>query len=127
MDRGRYIRAPPFFCIKRKEPKMKIPEFEIRALKFIKNDFMPVLPSSLYRFLGWVGVAAFSGRVEQAIVEHQGLLRIAGVINGDEIDIDRLEAIGNAAFEHEPAVEVWKLKLTKPDFEKFIKTLRDQQ
>lgn len=61
------------------------------------------------------------------IVEHQGLLRIAGVINGDEIDIDRLEAIGNAAFEHEPAVEVWKLKLTKPDFEKFIKTLRDQQ
>lgn len=63
---------------------MKIPEFEIRALKFIKNDFMPVLPSSLYRFLGWVGVAAFSGRVEQAIVEHQGLLRIAGVINGDE-------------------------------------------
>lgn len=106
---------------------MKIPEFEIRALKFIETEVMPAMPSALYRFLGWVGVAAFSGRVEQAIVEHQGLLRIAGVINGDEIDIDRLEAIGNAAFEHEPAVEVWKLKLTKPDFEKFIKTLRDQQ
>lgn len=48
-----------------------------------------------------------------------GIIDAAG-----NIDLDVLEKLGNAAFEKQPKVTLWKLTFSKEDFADFIQHLR---
>lgn len=70
---------------------MKIPEIEIVVGKYIKNEVIPHIPSTLTKFMVATGAALAIGKGETLINKHIPMLKAIGVMNEEgDVDVDKL-------------------------------------
>ena len=104
---------------------MDLKNFEMGIVSFAENEILPNLHSSLDRWLMYAGLLAGGLQVEQKLTDLAPWLIGAGVMNGDgDINLDKLESIGAAAFGKQPDVKIWKFTFHEDDFRKFMAYLR---
>lgn len=70
---------------------MKIPDIEIVVGKYIKDEVIPHIPSTLAKFMIATGAALVIGKGETLIGKHLPMLTAIGVMGEDgDVDIDKL-------------------------------------
>lgn len=107
---------------------MNLKDLELGIVSYCETKIAPALTSTLDKWLLYAGLAAGGAKLETTIQSIAPSAAKIGIIDADgNVDLDWLEKVGNAAFQKQPKVQIWKLTFGQDDFADFIRHLRGQK
>lgn len=99
--------------------KMNANVFDDILERHVKTVLVPQMKSSLNRFV--VGAALGAGRLKAETMRDQ--LEAMGIMDGDEIDTEKLAAALKGGFDQTPDVTFLGFKFDRDDADQFLRAL----
>lgn len=103
---------------------MKITTFATGIIKFFDTAILFKL-SINDNIIPWLLVHSLPDYLEFLLNNNKNLLNSIGILDGSEINLDRLEQAGNEFFIRHPDVKIWHMIFHQDDFIKLMEHLRN--
>ena len=101
---------------------MNVSQIEIALIEYIKQYVIAMIPDNFVRFGALLVV---KGTLPAMIQQYIPVMRKAGVIENDTVNIDKLQALMESTFKDVPEFMVADFKFTAADLPQFINFLKN--
>lgn len=106
---------------------MKINNLGMAIMAYAESNLITAIPSSLGKWMTYAGLIIKMPEIEQMVQQYLPMFQKFGAINDTgDVDLEKLRAVGLAAFDKVPKIEIADFEFDRNDFEAFITFLSTQ-